>query len=59
MKKKKYRVSDFSSIEACLEQMNKDGYRPVKRIEKPIFEEQNGEPVPIKQEIIFEAVRVE
>ncbi|MGM8216019.1 NETI motif-containing protein [Bacillaceae bacterium W0354] len=56
MKKKKYRVSDFTSIDACLEQIEKDGYTPVRRIEKPIFEEKNGEYTPLRQDIIFEAI---
>lgn len=57
VKKKKYRVSDFDSIDVCLDQMAKDGYRPIRRMEKPVFEEKkNGERVPISQEIIFEAI---
>ena len=57
MKKKKYRVIDFDSIDVCLDQMAKDGYRPIRRMEKPVFEEKkNGERVPISQEIIFEAI---
>nr|WP_289039341.1 NETI motif-containing protein [uncultured Allobacillus sp.] len=57
MKKKKYRVSDFDSINACLDQIEQDGYRPIRRMEKPVFEEKkNGERVPISQEIVFEAI---
>mgnify|MGYP001213360961 CR=1 FL=1 len=56
MKKKKYRVSDFDSIDDCLDQIEKDGFRPIRRMEKPIFEEKkDGERVPVRQEIIFEA----
>ncbi|WP_188207176.1 NETI motif-containing protein [Alkalibacillus aidingensis] len=58
MKKRKYRVSDYASISECLDQIDQDGFKPVKRFEKPIFQESEDhqEPVPIKQEIIFEAV---
>ncbi|GEL76683.1 NETI motif-containing protein [Tenuibacillus multivorans] len=57
MKKKRYRVSDFSSVNECVDQIKKDGYMPVKRIEKPVFKEQNNQdPEPVRQEIIFEAV---
>ncbi|RPF50688.1 NETI protein [Aquisalibacillus elongatus] len=61
MKKKKYRVSDFKSIDECVDQIKKDGYMPVKRFEKPVFQESSGkeDPEPVRQEIIFEAVRVE
>ncbi|WP_040402679.1 NETI motif-containing protein [Alkalibacillus haloalkaliphilus] len=59
MKKKKYRVSDFKSIDACLDQIKEDGFTPVKRIEKPVFQEQgeNEDPQPIQQDIVFEAVK--
>lgn len=58
MKKKKYRVSDFDSIDACLIQIDKDGYRPVRRMEKPVFQQKdkNKQPVPLRQDIVFEAV---
>ncbi|MGP4074010.1 NETI motif-containing protein [Piscibacillus sp. B03] len=59
MKKKKYRVSDFKSINACVDQIKKDGYMPIKRFEKPVFKETKGDPEPVRQEIIFEAVKME
>ncbi|WP_124223368.1 NETI motif-containing protein [Aquisalibacillus elongatus] len=54
-------MSDFKSIDECVDQIKKDGYMPVKRFEKPVFQESSGkeDPEPVRQEIIFEAVRVE
>ncbi|TFB14299.1 NETI motif-containing protein [Filobacillus milosensis] len=53
-------MNDFKSINACVDQIKKDGYMPVKRFEKPVFQEQkSGDPQPVRQEIIFEAVKVE
>ncbi|GAA0460263.1 NETI motif-containing protein [Alkalibacillus silvisoli] len=61
MKKKNYRVSDYPSIDACLDQMKEEGFTPVKRIEKPVFLEQDKgqEPEPFRQEIVFEAVKMD
>ncbi|WP_411954829.1 NETI motif-containing protein [Alkalibacillus sp. S2W] len=60
MKKKKFRVNDYQSIDDCLNQMESEGYRPIKRIEKPVFEEQqSGEAEPVEQEIVFQAVKDE
>ncbi|AQX56290.1 NETI motif-containing protein [Priestia flexa] len=57
-KKAMYEVGENETIADCLDRMKKDGYMPVRRIEKPIFEEtvKNGvkEHVPVKQQIIFE-----
>ncbi|MDT2048559.1 hypothetical protein CHN50_09195 [Priestia aryabhattai] len=59
-KKKKvmYEVAENETIADCLDRMKKDGYMPVRRMEKPVFEERvtNGvkEHVPVKQQIIFE-----
>ena len=40
-KKKIYEVEGNESINDCLERIKKDGYVPVKRTEKPIFQEKN------------------
>lgn len=57
-KKKNFRVKENETIDECLERMKQEGYMPVRRIEKPLFEErnENGETihVPIGREIIFE-----
>ena len=49
------------TIDQCLERMNKEGYRPVRRMEKPIFKEEgkkgDSKYVPIAQKIIFQGVK--
>lgn len=48
------------TIDQCLERIQKAGYTPVKRVEKPIFKEviKNGEKsfIPDGQQVIFEAI---
>jgi hypothetical protein len=62
-KKRMYEVGENESIDDCLNRMKKDGYAPVRRMEKPIFKEvQNGGAVdyePAGRQIIFEAKPVE
>ncbi|OES45321.1 NETI motif-containing protein [Domibacillus iocasae] len=57
-KKKNFRVEENETIDDCLERMKREGYMPVRRIEKPLFEErkENGETIhiPIDREIVFE-----
>ncbi|WP_204667930.1 NETI motif-containing protein [Gracilibacillus alcaliphilus] len=53
--KKKFQVKNQESIEACLARMQQEGYQPVRRTERPIFIEENGEMIPHGREIIFEA----
>lgn len=59
--KKQFEVMENETIDQCLERMKKEGYRPVRRIEKPIFKEEGnkGESkyVPIAQKIIFQGVK--
>ncbi|WP_042357567.1 NETI motif-containing protein [Bacillus rubiinfantis] len=59
MSKKKYEVRENESIEACLMRMKEEGYTPIRRIEKPIFQEvmKNDEIIyePVGRQIIFEA----
>lgn len=52
--KKIFRVDDFGSVAACLDQMAKEKYQPVRRIEKPVFREGPSGPEPVEQEIEFE-----
>lgn len=63
MKKKRklrFEVKDEETIEQCLKRMQNEGYKPVRRIEKPVFkvEKTKGKAtyVPVKQQIIFEGV---
>ncbi|MEW8969470.1 NETI motif-containing protein [Mesobacillus jeotgali] len=62
-KKQMYEVGEHESIDDCLNRMKKDGYAPVRRMEKPIFKEvqKNGavEYEPAGRQIIFEAKPVE
>jgi hypothetical protein len=62
-KKIQFEVQENESIEACLERIKKQGYIPVRRTEKPIFQEvMNGKEIsykPIGRQIIFEAVSME
>ena len=57
-KKQRYEVNENESIDECLDRMKKDGYFPVRRVEKPIFQEvkKGGETeyIPIARKIIFE-----
>jgi len=56
--KKKFEVLKGETIDQCLDRMKEEGFMPIKRMEKPIFEEviQNGkkETVPVGRQIIFE-----
>ncbi|WP_050613872.1 NETI motif-containing protein [Bacillus testis] len=60
--KKKFEVEENETIDMCLDRIKKEGYMPVRRMEKPVFREVkidgkvNYEPV--AQKIVFEAVKV-
>ncbi|RSD22522.1 NETI motif-containing protein [Mesobacillus subterraneus] len=62
-KKRMYEVGENESIDECLNRMKKDGYAPVRRMEKPIFKEveKNGaaDYEPAGRQIIFEAKLLE
>ena len=62
-KKKKFEVQADETIAECLDRIKKEGYMPIKRMEKPIFKEVkiNGQMSyePVSQQIIFEAVLFE
>ncbi|MDP4163187.1 MAG: NETI motif-containing protein [Bacillota bacterium] len=57
--KMKFEVAENETIEQCLERIHAQGYMPVGRTEKPIFQEvkEGGEIVykPIGRQIVFEA----
>ncbi|TMU84780.1 NETI motif-containing protein [Bacillus sp. BHET2] len=65
MSKKKllFEVQDKETIADCLDRMKEMGYTPVRRMEKPVFEEQKEgkktEYVPIRQAIVFEGKKIE
>ena len=56
-RKQQFSVGTEESIADCLDHMKKEGYRPVRRMEKPVFKE-NGSKTPVisHQQIIFEGI---
>lgn len=54
-----YEVQENESIAECLERMQKDGYMPTGRKEEPLFEMQDGQPVPVRQVIKFKGSLIE
>lgn len=58
MAKKKFSVAEGETIEACLARMKKEGYTPVRRMERPVFIEKDGETAVSHQEIIFEGKKL-
>jgi hypothetical protein len=65
MSKKKmvFEVAENESIDACLERIKKAGYMPIRRTEKPIFQEvkkgNEMEYEPVGRQIAFEAKFIE
>lgn len=61
--KKVYKVEEGETLSQCLERIEKDGYTPVRRTEKPIFREvKEGSKtnyVPVGRQIVFEAKKME
>lgn len=57
-KKKRFEVNEGQTIEQVLDQMKKEGYLPVRKIEEPIFKEQTKigviQIVPHGKKTIFE-----
>ncbi|MFD2655894.1 NETI motif-containing protein [Gracilibacillus thailandensis] len=43
------------TIDDCLDRINQEGYQPTRRVEEPIFIEENGQPVPNGRKIVFDA----
>lgn len=60
-RKKRFTVDENETINDCLARMKREGYHPVRRIEKPVFTEEKKkgkiEYRPISQEIIFEGIK--
>ncbi|MCM3706175.1 MULTISPECIES: NETI motif-containing protein [Cytobacillus] len=61
--KMSFEVQENETIDQCLERVQKAGYIPVRRTEKPIFKEvKTGSKVdyePAGRQIVFEAKRIE
>ncbi|AIE58797.1 NETI motif-containing protein [Bacillus methanolicus] len=62
-KKLLFEVKENETIDQCLERMKKEGYTPVRRMEKPIFQEvKKGDSIqyePIGRQIVFEAKKID
>jgi hypothetical protein len=62
-KKMEFEVSENESIEACLDRIKQAGYMPIRRSEKPIFQEvkkgNETEILPVGRQIVFEAKLIE
>lgn len=59
-KKLQFEVQENESIEDCLNRMKQQGYVPIRRTEKPIFQEvKKGKEIiyePVGRQIVFEGV---
>jgi ribosomal protein S21 len=62
-KKMQFEVQENESIDQCLNRMKQQGYFPVRRTEKPIFQEvkKGNETIyePVARKIIFEGKIIE
>lgn len=52
-----FEVEENESITDCIERMTKDGFQITGRKEEPLFEEINGQPVPIRQLIMLKGIK--
>ncbi|MBE5661199.1 NETI motif-containing protein [Staphylococcus sp. SS87] len=56
----KFKVANNETIADCLTRMKKQGYMPVKRLEKPVFQEQKDGTIEVShQEIIFVGKKIQ
>jgi NETI protein len=58
-----FEVQENETIGDCLDRMKEAGYMPVRRMEKPVFEEKKDggktDVVPVRQTIVFEGKKME
>lgn len=54
-----FEVAEGETIEECLKRMTVAGYTPAGRREEPLFEQVDGEMIPIRQLIKFKGQRIE
>lgn len=54
-----FEVEEHETMEDCLGRMKQEGYMAVGRKEEPLFEEINGEPIPVRQIIKFKGNKIE
>ncbi|MFC4401703.1 NETI motif-containing protein [Gracilibacillus xinjiangensis] len=55
-KKRIFQVEKNETIDVCLDRINRAGYQPVRRIEKPVFQEDEHGVTPVDRIIQFEAI---
>ncbi|MBS4197262.1 NETI motif-containing protein [Lederbergia citri] len=59
--KKEFEVMENETIGDCLKRMEQEGYKVIKRTEKPIFKEETHKGktnyIPISRKIIFQGVK--
>lgn len=53
-----FEVEKDETIEQCLERMRSAGYMAAGRKEEPLFEEIDGQPVPIRQIVKFKGIKI-
>ncbi|MFD1203520.1 NETI motif-containing protein [Sporosarcina contaminans] len=51
-----FEVQENETIEDCLNRMKEEGYTPMGRKEEPLFQQVDGEYVPVRQLIKFKGV---
>ncbi|MGI2329488.1 NETI motif-containing protein [Planococcus sp. YIM B11945] len=54
-----FEVGENETMADCLERMKLQGYAAMGRKEEPLFEEVNGEPIPVRQIVKFKGVKIE
>lgn len=52
-----FEVAENESITECIERMIKDGFQIAGRREEPLFEEIDGQPVPVRQLIMLKGIK--
>ena len=61
--KKQFEVKENETISECLDRMQKEGFKPIRRVEKPIFQEvikgNKKDYIPVSQQIIFYGEKTE
>lgn len=55
----KFEVAESETIAECLARMKKEGFTPVKRMEKPIFHETDKGIEVLRQQIIFVGKKID
>lgn len=56
VKKKIFEVADDETVSACIDRMTREGYRPIRRTERPVFRETTNGPEVIGSECIIEGI---